>query len=105
MRGCKLATYWQDFTENNIFSLSENIAKSFRGLLFDSHYGYVYPVNHSINLFSNNGPKGLLQVATKYNIAPNTIHLCVYTHISSYTHPQSYIHTYTVYQKNVVSNF
>ena len=33
MCGYKLSTYWQNFTEIHI-NLSENIAKSFRGLLF-----------------------------------------------------------------------
>jgi len=41
-------------------------------------------------LLSNKGPKGLLQVATKYNIIQCRVH----TFILAYTH-----HTYTVFQK------
>ena len=44
----------------------------------------------SINLFSNKGPKGLLQVATKYRLT-FTEYQCQYTHSCMYTPT----HTYT----------
>ena len=44
-----------------------------------------------INLFSNIGPKGLLQVATKYKLTFTEYHN-VSTHIFAYTHPHTYIH-------------
>jgi len=61
---------------------------------------FIQSVNQSINLFSNKGPKGLLQVATKYNITL-TQYLCV-LRIPAYIH----IHTRTYcVSKNVMSNF
>jgi len=56
-------------------------------------FSYIVLFRDLINLFSNKGPKSLLQVGIKYNIVLAQ-YLCVYSNNSIYTHNTVYIHTY-----------